>query len=56
MTTVTEGNNITDIVLNRWSAVPDSRLRQIMRSLIVHLHFFRWRPTLEAAIAEAEVI
>ena len=36
---VTE-RNITDIVLDRWSAVPDPRLRQIMQSMIRHLHAF----------------
>ena len=39
MTYVTE-SNITEIVLNRWSAVPDLRLRKIMQSMIKHLHFF----------------
>ena len=39
MTYVTE-NNITEIVLDRWSAVPDSRLRRIMQSIIGHLHGF----------------
>ena len=36
---VTEAN-ITDVVLDRWSAVPDPRLRQIMRAMISHLHAF----------------
>ncbi|HWM99683.1 MAG TPA: dioxygenase [Streptosporangiaceae bacterium] len=36
---VTE-KNLTDIVLDRWSKVPDPRLRQIMTSLIKHLHSF----------------
>jgi hydroxyquinol 1,2-dioxygenase len=36
---VTE-RNITQIVLDRWSAVPDPRLRQIMQSMIRHLHMF----------------
>jgi hydroxyquinol 1,2-dioxygenase len=36
---VTE-KNLTDIVLDRWSNVPDPRLRQIMTSLIKHLHSF----------------
>ena len=36
---VTE-TTITDIVLKRWSAVPDPRLRQIMQSMITHLHAF----------------
>src|SRR2546421_11211590 len=39
MVYVTE-RNITDIVLDRWRAVPDPRLRQIMQSLITHLHAF----------------
>lgn len=36
---VTE-KNLTDIVLDRWSHVPDPRLRQIMTSLIKHMHSF----------------
>jgi hydroxyquinol 1,2-dioxygenase len=36
---VTE-QNLTDVVLERWQAVPDPRLRQVMRSLIKHLHGF----------------
>ncbi len=36
---VTE-SNITDIVLDRWKAVPDPRLRRIMQSMIGHLHAF----------------
>ena len=36
---VTE-TTITDIVLKRWSAVPDPRLLQIMQSMITHLHAF----------------
>jgi hydroxyquinol 1,2-dioxygenase len=36
---VTE-SNITDIVLDRWRAVPDPRLRRIMQSMIEHLHAF----------------
>jgi len=36
---VTE-TTITDIVLERWMAVPDPRLRQIMQSMIAHLHAF----------------
>ena len=36
---VTE-SNITDVVLDRWNAVPDPRLREIMRSMIGHLHAF----------------
>jgi hydroxyquinol 1,2-dioxygenase len=36
---VTE-SNITEIVLDRWNAVPNPRLRQIMQSMIRHLHAF----------------
>lgn len=36
---VTE-QNLTDIVLQRWQNIPDPRLRQIMQSLIKHLHGF----------------
>lgn len=36
---VTE-TTITDIVLERWMGVPDPRLRQIMQSVIAHLHAF----------------
>jgi hydroxyquinol 1,2-dioxygenase len=36
---VTE-ENLTDVVLDRWNAVPDPRLREVMRSLIMHLHAF----------------
>jgi hydroxyquinol 1,2-dioxygenase len=36
---VTE-QNLTDVVLERWQAVPDPRLRQVMQSLIKHLHAF----------------
>jgi hydroxyquinol 1,2-dioxygenase len=36
---VTEAT-ITDIVLERWKAVPDPRLREIMQSMIRHLHGF----------------
>jgi hydroxyquinol 1,2-dioxygenase len=39
MAYVTE-NNITEIVLDRWNAVPDLRLRRIMQSMIGHLHAF----------------
>jgi hydroxyquinol 1,2-dioxygenase len=39
MAYVTE-TTITDIVLERWMAVPDPRLRQIMQSMITHLHAF----------------
>jgi hydroxyquinol 1,2-dioxygenase len=36
---VTE-QNLTDIVLERWQAIPDPRLRQVMHALIKHLHSF----------------
>ncbi len=36
---VTE-SNITDVVLDRWKAVADPRLYQIMQSMIRHLHVF----------------
>jgi hydroxyquinol 1,2-dioxygenase len=32
--------NLTDVVLERWKNIPDARLRQIMGSLIKHLHGF----------------
>jgi len=39
MAYVTE-QNLTDIVLKRWQDIPDPRLREIMQSLIKHLHGF----------------
>ena len=36
---VTE-HNLTDVVIERWKAIPDPRLRQVMQSLIKHLHAF----------------
>lgn len=36
---VTE-ENLTDIVIERWKNIPEPRLRQIMGSLIKHLHTF----------------
>jgi hydroxyquinol 1,2-dioxygenase len=36
---VTE-QNLTDIVLERWKNIPDPRLREVMTSLIKHLHSF----------------
>ena len=36
---VTE-DNLTDVVLERWKDIPDPRLRQIMQSLIKHVHGF----------------
>jgi hydroxyquinol 1,2-dioxygenase len=32
--------NLTDVVLERWKNIPDARLKQIMQSLIGHLHGF----------------
>src|ERR1051325_9960311 len=32
--------NLTDVVLERWKNIPDARLKQIMQSLIKHLHGF----------------
>src|SRR6201995_2779879 len=32
--------NLTDVVLDRWKAIPDPRLRQGMQSFIKHLHGF----------------
>lgn len=39
MTYVTE-QNLTDVALQRWKDIPDPRLRQVMQSLIKHLHAF----------------
>ena len=36
---VTE-QNLTDVVLERWKDVSDPRLREVMASLIRHLHGF----------------
>ena len=36
---VTE-ENLTDIVMERWKAIPDPRLKEVMQSLIKHLHAF----------------
>jgi hydroxyquinol 1,2-dioxygenase len=36
---VTE-QNLTDIVVERWKDIPDPRLREVMRSLLKHLHAF----------------
>jgi len=36
---VTE-DNLSDVVLERWNEIPDPRLRQIIQSLIKHLHGF----------------
>ena len=33
-------DNLTDVALERWKDIPDPRLRQIMQSLIKHLHGF----------------
>ena len=32
--------NLTDVVLERWKDVPDPRLKQVMQSLVKHLHAF----------------
>ena len=32
--------NLTDVVLDRWKAIPDPRLKQVMQSFIKHLHGF----------------
>lgn len=39
MSYVTE-ENLTDIALDRWSNIPDPRLRQVMTSLVKHVHAF----------------
>lgn len=39
MTYVTE-ENLTDLAVERWSNIPDPRLRQIMTSLVKHVHAF----------------
>jgi hydroxyquinol 1,2-dioxygenase len=39
MTYVTE-ENLTDLAIERWGNIPDPRLRQIMTSLVKHLHGF----------------
>jgi hydroxyquinol 1,2-dioxygenase len=39
MTHVTE-HNLTDLALERWSNTPDPRLREVMTSLVRHLHAF----------------
>ncbi|MGH3678478.1 MAG: dioxygenase [Mycobacterium sp.] len=39
MSYVTEAN-LTDIAIERWNNIPDPRLRQVMTSLIKHLHAF----------------
>lgn len=39
MTYVTE-ENLTDLAIERWSNIPDPRLRQVMMSLVKHLHAF----------------
>src|ERR1700741_995837 len=36
---VTE-DNLTDVAMERWKDIPDPRLREIMQSLIKHLHGF----------------
>jgi hydroxyquinol 1,2-dioxygenase len=32
--------NLTDVVMKRWEDIPDPRLREVMQSLIKHLHSF----------------
>ena len=39
MTYVTEAN-LTDLSAERWSQVPDTRLRRVMTALVRHLHGF----------------
>jgi hydroxyquinol 1,2-dioxygenase len=39
MTYVTE-ENLTDLAIERWSQIPDPRLRQVMTALVKHLHAF----------------
>jgi hydroxyquinol 1,2-dioxygenase len=39
MTYVTE-NNLTELAIERWSNIPDPRLRQVMTALVKHLHGF----------------
>src|SRR5215211_5346570 len=39
MTYVTE-ENLTDLPIERWSNIPDPRLRQTMTALVKHLHAF----------------
>ena len=46
---VTE-ENLTDIVRQRWTDIPDPRLREVMQSLIKHLHAF----VREVELTEAE--
>jgi hydroxyquinol 1,2-dioxygenase len=46
---VTE-ENLTDIVRQRWADIPDPRLREVMQSLIKHLHAF----VREVELTEAE--
>ena len=54
---VTE-DNLTEVALDRWKDIPDSCLRQIMQSLIRHLHYqVKYDFVLEkqtAALAAAE--
>lgn len=39
MTYVTE-ENLTDLALERWSRIPDPRLREVMTAFVKHLHAF----------------
>ena len=36
---VTE-SNLTDVVRQRWSDIPDPRLKQVMQALVKHAHAF----------------
>jgi hydroxyquinol 1,2-dioxygenase len=42
--------NLTDLAVDRWSHIPDARLRQIMTSLVKHLH--GWIRDIEPTEAE----
>ncbi len=33
-------SNLTEVVMQRWQDIPDPRLREVMQSLIKHLHGF----------------
>ena len=52
---VTE-ENLTDLALERWSNIPDPRLREIMTSLVKHLHGFvrEIEPTREEWLAAVD--
>ena len=40
MTTYVTEENLTDLAIERWTNIPDPRLRQIMTSLVKHVHAF----------------